>query len=279
MLGHLLGIPAFAEPVAARDRRWHSWPGTELTSLAFELDYPQVLTRDSKVLRMDPDQGAALEAQVRRFEEKFGRPPGPEDPLFFDPDADEPQPMSLTGLETQTVAMLEAAGICPAWIYAYQHTGGLLPRPDGTFLTDRDQAEWDEAVSRWLRVHQPGTAIDHKAETRKLASIMTIMTLKMAAEDPAYGAAMAAALGPASGPAGTDSALLAEYLRGCAGELGSALRADPAVVQAAAEHARAWGGAGLADRLQATARGEAGDAIADDVLLATAVAMIQSPQA
>jgi hypothetical protein len=277
-LGHLLGIPAFADPVAAGDRQWHSWPGTELTSLAFELGYPQVLTLDSKVIRVDPDQAAALEAQVRRFEDKFGRPPGPDDPLFFDPDAGEPQPVSLTGLETETVGMLEAAGICPAWIYAYQHTGGLLPRPDGTFATERDQAEWDEVISRYVRVHQPGAPIDHQAETRKLASIMTSMTLQMAANDPAYGAAMAAQLGATGGPAGTDSALLREYLRACSDELGSTLRADRVIVQAAGEHARAWGGASLASRLQAAARAGSSDSIADDVLLATAVAMIQSPQ-
>jgi hypothetical protein len=274
-LGHLLGIPAFADPVTAGDRQWHSWPGTEMISLAFELGYPQVITLDSKVIRVDRDQAAALEAQVRRFEEKFGRPPGPDDPLFFDPDADQPQPVSLTGLETETVGMLEAAGICPAWIYAYQNTGGLLPRPDGSFATPRDQAEWDEAVSRYVRVHQPAATIDHQAETRKLANIMTSMTLQMAADDPGYGAAMAAQLGTASGPAGTDSALLREYLRACADELGSTLRADRAIAQAAGEHARAWGGASLASRLQAAARTEAGDSIADDVLLAAAVAMIQ----
>ncbi len=242
-LGHLLGIPALADPVAAGDRQWHSWPGTELVSLAFELGYPQVLTRDSKVIRMDRDQAAALEAQVRRFEEKFGRRPGPDHPLFFDPDADEPQPVSLTGLETETVGMLEAAGICPAWIYAYQNTGGLLPRPDGSFASARDQAEWDEVISRYVRVHQPGATVDHQAETRKLANIMTGMTLQMAADDPAYGAAMATQLGTTGGSAGTDSALLREYLRACAGELGGTLRADRVIVQAAGEHARAWGGA------------------------------------
>ena len=42
-------------------------PGTELISLAFELGYPQVLTRDSKVVRVDPDQAAMLEAQVLRL--------------------------------------------------------------------------------------------------------------------------------------------------------------------------------------------------------------------
>jgi hypothetical protein len=277
-LGHLLGIPAFADPVQPGDRQWHSWPGTGLISLAFELGYPQVLTLDSKVVRVDRDQAAALEAQVRRFEEKFGRQPEPDDPLFFDPDADEPQPVPLTSLETETVAMLETAGICPAWIYAYQNTGGLLPRPDGSFASTRDQAEWDEAISRYVRVHQPGATIDHQAETRKLANIMTSMTLQMAADDPGVGAAMAAQLGMTGGPAGADSALLREYLRARARELGSTLRADRAIVQAAGEHARAWGGASLASRLEAAARAGEGDSIADDVLLATAVAMIQSPR-
>ena len=62
-LRHLFGIPAFTEPVRPQDRRWHSWPGTELPALAFELGFRQVITLDSKVIRLDPDQAAdALEA-------------------------------------------------------------------------------------------------------------------------------------------------------------------------------------------------------------------------
>lgn len=33
-----------------------------------------------------------LEGQRERFREKFGRDPGPEDPVFFDPDALESRP-------------------------------------------------------------------------------------------------------------------------------------------------------------------------------------------
>ena len=44
----------------------------------------------------------------------------------------------------------------------------------------------------------------------------------------------------ACGQAGPDSALLREYLWACADELGSRLRSDRAIVQAA-EYARAWG--------------------------------------
>jgi hypothetical protein len=105
------------------------------------------------------------------------------------------------------------------------------------------------------------------------------MTLQMAADDPGYGAAMAAQLGTAGAPAGKDSALLREYLRACAEQPGSTLRADRAIARAAGEHARAWGGASLASRLEAAAQAGAGSRIADDVLLATAVAMIHSPGA
>ncbi|MGO9082609.1 MAG: hypothetical protein ACLQDY_26880 [Streptosporangiaceae bacterium] len=153
-LGHLFGMSAFTDPVRAGDRHWHSWPGTALNDLAFELGYP----------------------------------------LFFGPDTDHPQPVSLPGLETTTVGMLEAAGISPAWIYACQHIGGLPPRPDGSFASGRDQAEWGEVISRYVRVHQPGGEVDHEAETCKLQNIMTIVTLQMAADDPGYGAAMATQL-------------------------------------------------------------------------------------
>jgi len=279
VLGQLFGVRAFTDPVRAEDRRWHSWPGTALTSLAFELGYPQVVTRDSKVIRLDRGGKAMLEAQARRFEEKFGRPPGPDDPLFFDPGANEPQPMSLPGLETATVGMLETAGISPVWIYAYQHTGGLLPRPDGSFATERDQAEWDQAVARYLKVHQPGGNVDHEAETRKLQNVLTGVTLQMAADDPGYGAALATQLAAAGVQKGSDAALLREYLRAWAADFGGSLRSDAAIRSAACEYARAWAGANFADRVQTAAHAPAGDRIADDILLATAVAVTQNPAA
>ena len=109
-LRHLFGIPAFSERAGGRP------PVAQLTWN--RPDRPGLRTRSpaghqprSKVIRLGQDGAAMIEAQRRFFEEKFGRPPGPDDPLFFDPDADEPQPMSLPGVETATVSMLEAAGI------------------------------------------------------------------------------------------------------------------------------------------------------------------------
>jgi hypothetical protein len=276
-LGHLFGIPAFTQVVRPQDRCWHSWPGTELPALAFELGYRQVVTLDSKIVRMDPDAAAALEVQFRRFEDKFGRPPGPGDPIFFDPDVDESRPITVTGMETATVAMLEAAGISPAWVYAYQNTGGLLPGPDGTFATASDRAEWDEAVSRYTRLHQQGQPPDHEAETARLRGAMTGMSLQMAAGDPGYGASLATGLAQASTTDGSDTAMLREFLHAAAGHLQRELAAKPGVRAAACEHARAWAGPDLATKLQGKALPPADDPDADAALLAVAVAVVQDP--
>ena len=270
-LCHLFGIPAFSEQVPAEDRQWHSSPGTALIGLAFELGHQQVINREGKVIRLGQDGAAMIEAQRRFFEEKFGRPPGPDDPLFFDPDADEPQPMSLPGVETATVSMLEAAGISPAWIYAYQHTDGLLPRPDGSFTSERDSAEWHEAVDRYMKLHQAASPVDHEAETRKLQNVLIAVSLKMAADDPEYAASQAARLMAHETGADSESALLRQYLHAWADELTGKLRGDPDIQAAACEYARAWAGADLADRVRNAADGsDEGDE--DAVLLAVAVA-------
>ena len=270
-LRHLFGIPAFSEQVQAEDRQWHSSPGTALIGLAFELGHQQVINREGKVIRLGQDGAAMIEAQRRFFEEKFGRPPGPDDPLFFDPDADEPQPMSLPGVETATVGMLEAAGISPAWIYAYQHTDGLLPRPDGSFTSERDSAEWHEAVDRYMNLHHAASPVDHEAETHKLQNVLIAVTVNMAADDPEYAASLAARLMVAGLGADSESAMLRQYLHAWADELTGKLRGDPAIQAAACKYARAWAGADLADRVRNAADGsDEGDE--DAVLLAVAVA-------
>jgi hypothetical protein len=62
-----------------------------------------------------------LEALRREFGERFGRAPGPDDPVFFDPSAEEPRTLDEDG-EALFIAMSEMAmrraGIDPSLIYA-----------------------------------------------------------------------------------------------------------------------------------------------------------------
>ena len=49
-----------------------------------------------------------LEALRQDFRERFGRDPGPDDPVFFDPTAEEPRPLGEDG-EALFIAMSEMA--------------------------------------------------------------------------------------------------------------------------------------------------------------------------
>jgi hypothetical protein len=51
------------------------------------------LRKPCKTIPMSPMVRKALEEQRERFIKKFGRPPGKDDPVWFDPDCDEPRPI------------------------------------------------------------------------------------------------------------------------------------------------------------------------------------------
>lgn len=274
VLRHLYGLPAFTQPVPGADRRFTSHPGGALVEVAFELGFRQVDTRDSKILRMDADGEAMLQAQTAAFEAKFGRPPGPEDPVFFDPDADTPQPIPLARMEAASTAMLVAAGICDAWIYANQHTGGLLPRPDGSFHTDADADEWDAVVDRYLARH-PGQSVDEEVELGKLRTMLAMASIDMAAHQPGFAATLLQRLQAGHHAPDSDADLVAEFLTHTAASIAGFLD-DPAVADAATELARSWSGAAFGDRVRAAA--EAADPDLDlDVLLAAAAGRLSSP--
>jgi hypothetical protein len=59
--------------------------------------------------------GGLLAKQREKFIAKFGREPGPDDPIFFDLDEE--------ALRRDTVTAMPAAGVRPALIYAHERTG------------------------------------------------------------------------------------------------------------------------------------------------------------
>jgi hypothetical protein len=62
---------------------------------------------------MTPRVHAALLEQRKAFIEKFGREPGPGDPVFFDPDKDVPTPIGADRLEADLEKALRDSGIDP----------------------------------------------------------------------------------------------------------------------------------------------------------------------
>lgn len=102
-----------------------------------------------RTVRLDPRQIELLERQRQAFRAKFGRDPGPDDPVFFDPKADKPQPVDPDGLVATVVAAMEKAGLDPAKIHAYRRTGMLVTTENVSQWSAEDLAEWQAALDEY----------------------------------------------------------------------------------------------------------------------------------
>ena len=279
-LAHLFGADNLETMVPLDDRHWYSSPGTQLSDLAFELGSSRISTREADLVSVPPGAVSALQAQRRAFEEKFGRPPGPDDPIFFDPDSDEPAELSLIEAERSSTAMMEASGIHPAWIYATANTGGLMPGPDGTFAEPDREREWNAAVDRYLRTHPDRSALDHDVELRKYQSFLVALSVSSLPHDPERGRDLAQRL-TARQDDDAESQLVARVLTTMAPELITALREDEHLRSGAAEYARAWSGLAVSQRVAECADGGEALKLPDDLpaLLAILAAQFANPRA
>ncbi len=91
----------------------------------------------------------AMREQRALFVEKFGREPGPEDPIFFDPDADEPTPLGVSGemaMWEDMMAAAEEAGLDPALIHAARELGFLLIEANQHLFSAMEVEAWRQAV-------------------------------------------------------------------------------------------------------------------------------------
>jgi hypothetical protein len=95
-----------------------------------------------------------LRRQREAFVKKFGREPGPDDPLIFDPDADSPVAISKEKLRTQTLEVMRAAGSPPHLVFAYAKTG-FMPSEDGyKKMPPADQATYDAAIAEYFAIEK-----------------------------------------------------------------------------------------------------------------------------
>ena len=106
----------------------------------------------SRTVPMTPEVADAIRMQQVWFKEKFGREPGPEDPIFFDPDADTPQEIDAEKLDKMTIEAMVKAGIDPSYIYAFKKTGLLVTTDNWDKLSPEDQVEWEAAISESEKV-------------------------------------------------------------------------------------------------------------------------------
>jgi hypothetical protein len=97
-----------------------------------------------------------LEQQREKFRQKFGRDPGPEDPVFFDPSVDAPHLSDKEKTEEALFTAMTEAGIDPELIYAWQRTGGLITQENRHLLSKEELAEWQAAIEEYRQLQHTG---------------------------------------------------------------------------------------------------------------------------
>jgi len=100
----------------------------------------------SRSISMTQDMQELLEEQEKSFVEKFGREPGPDDPLFFDPDVDTPQPYPEEKFTETIVESMREAGVDERLINAYKKTGLLVTQDNLDLMTPEELEEFEEAL-------------------------------------------------------------------------------------------------------------------------------------
>jgi hypothetical protein len=108
---------------------------------------------------MSEELAQAMNQQLQMFRQKFGRDPGPEDPIFFDPDADTPVPMPIEKIGAEWNEVLQKAGelgMDPAIIYAMRKTGRMVTEQNMQYLEPEELQEWEDAVVEYHSLVKSG---------------------------------------------------------------------------------------------------------------------------
>jgi hypothetical protein len=125
-------------------------------------------------VQMTPRVADLLQEQRLAFVAKFGREPGPGDPVFFDPDADVPTEMSPVKAEADLLATMHKAGLPPEIIYAFRKTGLLGFGDQSAWPSDR-RKEWDDAIQQYRAVAQspkPESVPDPQAWSTEIPELL-----------------------------------------------------------------------------------------------------------
>lgn len=86
---------------------------------------------------LSPEAVDVLKEQLKNFEKKFGRKPGPNDPVFFDPAFDTPTKINEQKLADQMISTMDRADVRPELIWVYIKTG-LMPTKENQRLMPRE---------------------------------------------------------------------------------------------------------------------------------------------
>jgi hypothetical protein len=107
--------------------------------------------RLSAALEQDADLREDLARQIDAFRKKFGREPAPGDPIFFDPEKDEPMPMSddeKVGIVADLIQAMISMGH-PEFGYACARSGYLVSAENQDLIPEEGLRTWHGAIREW----------------------------------------------------------------------------------------------------------------------------------
>jgi hypothetical protein len=105
-------------------------------------------------IRLSPEARQAIERQLGAFREKFGRDPTDDDHILFDPDADDPVPLSDEKYERMMIKAMTEVGISQAMIFAFKRTGRIVTERNKHLLTAEELREWNDAVDEVIAANR-----------------------------------------------------------------------------------------------------------------------------
>ena len=99
---------------------------------------------------LEQEAARAMRKQLKAFRKKFGRDPGPEDPVFFDPKKDVPTPMDEAEMGAILLDALQKSGAPPQIIYAHKKTGRIGMEGAMDNWPEHARREWEEAIDEYF---------------------------------------------------------------------------------------------------------------------------------
>lgn len=101
---------------------------------------------------LPPEVVEELRKQQDQFRDKFGRDPGPDDPVFFDPDADEPRPLPEGFWEETLQEFADQADdpMLRALALASRDVGYMVTEMNTHLFSAHEVEAFEDAVARHL---------------------------------------------------------------------------------------------------------------------------------
>jgi hypothetical protein len=100
-----------------------------------------------------PLDAELLQAQRDTFRWKFGRDPGPDDPVLLRHDTAGLRAMTDAEIDAAVIAAMVRAGARPELIHAYRRCGFLLTEERLPMSTEEERAAWLAAIDEYREFH------------------------------------------------------------------------------------------------------------------------------